>query len=157
MLVPEIFYGQSLYLPIWPWTWKHTSHTSPTHTCHFFKVKHTKLKVSACSRLSLSPESPFKWTHTLTRRPRHDTTTSRLGQAMNGSMNNLTPNIIFPLAVMYTERLACARDVCVCADTRAVCILHFVYALYAEKWLFQQCNVMCGSIIRAVGMTDTQP
>lgn len=77
-------------------------------------------------------------------------------------MNNLTPNIIFPLAVMYTEGLACLSDVCVsvvvCRDTFAMCIhLHFVHALYAERWLFQQCNVVCGSIIRAVGITDTQP
>lgn len=37
----------------------------------------------------------------------------RLGQAMKESMNNLTLNIIFPMAVMYTEWAACAYDVCV--------------------------------------------
>lgn len=74
---------------------------------------------------------------------------------MKRSMSNLTPNIIFPLAVMYTERRARARYVCVYPR---VCIhLQSAYALYAERWLFQQCDVMCGSIIRAVGMTDTQP
>lgn len=38
----------------------HHTHTPVT----FFKVKHAKLKVRASSRLSLSPEIPFKWTHT---------------------------------------------------------------------------------------------
>lgn len=75
---------------------------------------------------------------------------------MKGSMNNLTPNIIFPLAVMYTERPASAPDVCL-LEILEQHVLRSVYALYAERWLFRQCNVMCGSIIRAVGMTDTQP
>jgi len=72
---------------------------------------------------------------------------------MKGSMNNLTPNIIFPLAVMYTQTPA--SDVGVCCSL--YCHFHFAVALYAERWQFQQCNVMCGSVIGAVGMTDTQP
>lgn len=157
ILTTEIFYGRIVFTHIAMYMKAHRSHITPPLRTHLslLKVKHTKLKVSASSRLSLSPESPFKKTHTLTQRPRHDTTTSRLGQAMKGSMNNLTPNIIFPLAVMYTE--GGLHAMCVWADTREVSIHFLCVPLYAERWLFQRCNVMCGSIIRAVGMTDTQP
>lgn len=42
---------------------------------------------------------------------------------MKRSMNNLTPNIIFPLAVMYTEELACLSNVCVCS-VMCICFCH---------------------------------
>lgn len=117
-------YGQILYLPIWPCTWKCIA---ATHLS-LFKVNHTKVKVRSCSRLSLSPESLFKWKHTFTQRPRNDTTTSRLGQAMKGSMNNLTPNTIFSPPVMYTERPACDRYVCLCV--RGVpCVSPFIVCM----------------------------
>ena len=54
---------------------------------------------------------------------------------------------------MYTQTPA--SDVGVCCSL--YCHFHFAVALYAERWQFQQCNVMCGSVIGAVGMTDTQP
>lgn len=52
---PEIFYGLILYLPIWQYMEK--THITLSHTCPFLKVKHTKLNVSASSRLPLSLES----------------------------------------------------------------------------------------------------
>lgn len=48
---------------------------------------------------------------------------------MKGSMNNLTCNIIFFLAVIYTQ----VCDVCVCHFAFSVVNVN---ALYAERWLF---------------------
>lgn len=151
------YFRDALFLPIYPCTWKHTALTSPrAHTPVTYKSETHKVKGQCQLKVISLPREPFQVdTHRLTQRPRHDTTTSRLGQAMKGSMNNLTPNIIFPLAVMYTE--GGLHVMCVWADTREVSIHFLCVPLYAERWLFQRCNVMCGSIIRAVGMTDTQP
>lgn len=45
-----------------------------------------------------------------------------------------------------------------CADAFATCVhLHIVHGLSTEGWLFHQCNMLCGSVIRAVGVIDTLP
>lgn len=45
-----------------------------------------------------------------------------------------------------------------CADAFATCVhLHFVHGVSTERWLFHQCNMLCGSVIRAVGVIDTLP
>lgn len=93
--------------------------------------------------------------HTFIQRPRHDSTTSRLGQAMKRSMNNLTPNIIFPLAVMYTGGLVCLSDVCVysvvCRCFCHVCppsfyarLVHWKVAFSPVQYVMWECYQSCG-------------
>lgn len=73
------------------------------------------------------------------------------GQAPKGSMNNLTPNIIFPLAQMYTEGLVCDKY---CVGMLLSLPLWGPYTLTGATWVS---NVMCGSIIRTMCRIDTQP
>lgn len=73
------------------------------------------------------------------------------GRALKGSMNNLTPNIIFPLAEMYTKGPVCVQ----------YCVWRLLSLLCECPIRWQAAtsvsNVMCGSIIRTLCRTDTQP
>lgn len=110
ILIPETFYGHILYLPIWPCPWKHIAHT---HTCHFFKSETHQVKGQCPLKVVSFPLRALSSGHTHSERPRRHTTTSRLGQAMKGSMNNLTPNIIFPHGSnVYRKALRVCPCVC---------------------------------------------
>lgn len=83
-------------------------------------------------------------------RPRHDTETSSLGPALKGSMNNLTHNIIFPLAEMYTEGLVCFKY---CAWL----LLPSAFGFGIPVLWQAVASVMWGRRVGCVCRTDTQP
>lgn len=105
--------------------------TLPLPTRVTFESTRAKLKVSAISRLCLFPRVLSNGHfHAETKTWHRDKQ-----PALKGSMNNLTPNIIFPLAGMYTEGLVCSKY---CVWMRLPCGFVRPCTLECDAWEYNQ-------------------